>query len=224
MKKNLKKKMKQKFFNRQTAITLFFATVLLAQVFMPGCGNKNNNNSTSATPYVCQPGQICNNGVYTQAQGVPLLNSPTTSILDGQGGSTLVLTYGANGITAGQSFNGMVNISGTLTIANGACYGMPGGTYQVTGQGQWVSGYGGAIAQVQGQLTVSGGYNPYPTTTYNPYQPTSYASGGTLYIAPALVRDSYSSGYPSPTGYSLTQGYGVYLNMGMCSRSFAFYN
>ena len=178
-----------------------------AYLLVPGCGNKGNNSANNA-PYipVCQPGQYCGN--FNTAGGVPLINAPSFSALDPmQGGSSLTLSFAAPNVVAGQAYTGPVNISGTLHIANGACPGGPGGDFPVQGQGTWNSGYAGQIALVSGQLTVNAGI-----------------AGGSVYIYPALVKDSAAgtSGYPSPYPYIMTDGYGVAVTF--CQRTFAFYN
>ncbi|MBK9294847.1 MAG: hypothetical protein IPM57_10485 [Oligoflexia bacterium] len=227
MKKNKKA---NKIFGNYEKFFYAFAVALgfTAYILMPGCGGNKSTNTNPTYPPTCLPGQICTpTNPYQNAQGIPLINGPTYSALDQQG-SQLTLTWAAPQYAAGQAYNGPVNVSGSLRIAPGACANLPsGGEFQVQGQGNWASGYAGALAAVQANLTVVGGgyannqYNPYGYNQYNPYQQTQYnpygSAGGSVSISQSLIYPGGSQG-----GYTLSYGYGVYVSM--CNRTFAFYN
>lgn len=229
MKKRINKKA-QKVFGKYERYFYALAVVLAFSVYilMPGCGGNKANNNANVIPQTCLPGQICTGPYTTAAQGIPLLNGPTVSYLDQQG-SQIILTWAAPQYNAGQAYSGSVNVTGTIRLAPGSCYGMPGGEYQVQGQGVWQSGYAGAVAAVQAQLQVVGGgyaqqqqpYNPYGGYGgYNPYQPTQYPygqpqTGGTVNISQALIHSGGQGGYGS---YTLGDTYGIYVSM--CNRTF----
>jgi hypothetical protein len=145
-----------------TSLSIF---IVAANMFVPACGSKSNNNA--APPYInpnCLNCTTCTNGVCVTTPpgiaGVPILPAPAVASNLDQYGSFLALNFltGASGnsIVGQQGYTGPVNMIGDLVIQSppGSCP-QP-GHYTVQGQGSFLPGYGGADAGVSGALQLSG--------------------------------------------------------------------
>jgi len=164
-----------------------------AYLTIPGCGNKSNNNPNGGTAIVppngapCLPGQNCS---IPGPGGIPLLSGPSFSSLDSRG-SSILLSFAAQQVVAGQPYSGPVTVSGTINLAPGSCFYLPPGSYPIQGQGIWVSNYGGALGGVEATLQMNNGtVQIYAATVrfgqdpLNPQgSPTGYYMHGQVYVS-----------------------------------------
>lgn len=148
---------------KRVVVLLFFVAGVGIYLMTPGCGNKDDS-AAQPNPYNpynnpygvnCIPGQPCN---YKGGPGIPMLNSPTFSILDYQGSTMQLYFTATSNYVAGRDYSGPVNVTGFIRLNRpcgynmGGMYGGGGNQIPVNGTLSWWSNYAGAIALVQGQL------------------------------------------------------------------------
>lgn len=174
-------------------VVMYAVTAMMVGLILQGCPGKNNSGApppqgpiTGVPPGGgCLPGQA---NCLVPGGGVALLNGPAIASLD-YNGSSMILNFAATNVTTGQPYTGQVNIAGTIRLARG-CGMLPPGDYPVQGQGNWVSNYAGAVAGVNGSLSMSTGQAVqlgsilvhYGQDQFNP-GPVGFYFQGPVYIA-----------------------------------------